>query len=122
MQYALKAGFSVAPLFDTSEVKRLFVLSSETANFRLSGIDYESYIDSDVCFFTVVKTEFRRNSYSVIMDLLDKRNRRGLDTWGISRFSMAEMSSWDKTGDFSKLNVVYPEENGCKVPAIISCL
>jgi hypothetical protein len=122
IQHALKAGYSVAPILDTSEIKRLFVLSSESLNFRLNGLNYEEYVDSDVCFFTVVKNEFRRNSFSVVQDLLDKRNRRGLDTWGISRFSMAEISSWDKTGDFSKLMVQYPEDNLCKIPAIISCL
>ena len=122
MQHALKAGFKVAPMLDTLEIKRLFILSSEMPSRVMTGIDYETYISADVCFFTVIKSEQRRNSFSVIQDLLDKRNRRGLTTVGLSRYSISEISSWDRSGDFRKITVPQPEENLFKVPAIISCL
>ena len=122
MQYAVKSGYSVAPLLDTSEIKRLLVLSSEQPTQRAVSIDYESYISADLCIFTVQKNEYRRNAYSTILDLLDKRSRRGLSTIGLSRYSMAELSRWDRSGDFMRLSVPTPEENLLKIPAILSCL
>ena len=122
MQYALKSGFSVTPLLDTSEIKRLFVLASESPTQKVGGVDYDTYIASDVCFFTVQKNEYRRNCYATILDLLDKRSRRGLVTLGISRYSVSELSRWDRSGDFKKLTVPSPGENQYKIPALISCL
>jgi len=122
MQHALKARYSCAPVLDTLEIKRLLVLAGESPNKQVSGVDYETYIESDVCFFTVTKTEYRRGAFTVIMELLDKRSRRGLTTFGLSRYTLAELASWDRSGEFKKFSGQWPAVNPLKVPTIISCL
>lgn len=53
MQRALDAGFSVAPLLDTVELKRVLVLASENVHYKIDGrISYDDYIMADICFVT----------------------------------------------------------------------
>ena len=51
MQHALANGYSVAPLIDTIELKRLLVLASEKLDYKLYGrFSYDDYMSSDVVF------------------------------------------------------------------------
>lgn len=121
-QYAVTNGYTAAPFLDTMEIKRLFTLSAERPGQQYLGIEYEEYIESDILFYTVTKTEFRRGAYSVIADLLDKRARRGKITIGISRYTVYEMAQWDSSNDFKQILSPVNEVDTIKTPAIISCI
>lgn len=122
IQYALQYNYSVAPILDTLELKRLFILSAEKPNQKYLGITYEDYINADVLFFTVTKTEYRRAAYNVIVELLDKRARRGKCTIGISRYTVYELSNWDTSNDFRQILTPVSDVDLLKTPAIISCI
>ena len=122
MQYAVTNQYSVAPMLDTLEIKRLLILSSERPTVRVMNIDYDEYIESDVLFFTVTKTEQRKNSASIIAELLDKRARRGKGVIGLSRTSVYEMAQWDSLNFFAPLMEPVDPADTFKMPAIVSCL
>ena len=119
MQFALLNGLKVAPLLDTLEVKRLIVLAAERPKQIYLGISFEDYINSDVVFITVTKTSYREEAYMVIEDVLDKRARRGLPTFFISRYSLATMSKRDYSGSFELIQDFNNTENSLKYPSII---
>lgn len=97
MQFAMDKGFSVAPLLDTVELKRLLVLASENPKYKLyKRIDYDSYVTSDVMFITVTKTTYRNEAYVIIEEILSRRSRLGLPTFFISRYTIKEMSAFYK--------------------------
>ena len=119
MKYAKMNGLSVAPLLDSQEVKRLLVLSAERPRQVLFGITYEDYVASDVLFMTVTKTNYREEAYSIIEELLDKRSRRGLPTFIISRYSMQTMAKRDWEDNFVFVQDSNPARNFLKFPVII---
>lgn len=119
MQLAAANGLCVAPLLDTQEVKRLIVLAAERPNQRVCNTTYEEYINSDVMFITVTKTPYREEAYSVIEEVLDKRSRRGLPTYFISRYNMKTMSKRDWEGNFTYVQDSNPNRNMIKYPVIL---
>lgn len=120
MQYAVQHELSVAPMLDTVELKRLFLLSSEKPNFKMFGLTYEDYIEKDICFVTVTKSDYVGNSWQTILDILDKRSRKGLPTFIISRYGVDAISRWDYDGQFKTLLEQGGTRNFLKYPAIIS--
>jgi hypothetical protein len=118
MQRALNAGYSVAPLLDTSEVKRALILSSENVRYKINGyLSYEDYIMSDVMFVTVTKLYTYGEAYQVIQELIDRRSRKGLSTFILSRFSLNELSQTDRSHSFEAIKKV--SYDAFKYPAII---
>lgn len=118
MQRALDAGFTVAPLLDTCEVKRALILACENVRYRINNfMTYEEYIMSDVMFVTVTKLYNHTEAYQIIEELLDRRSRKGLSTFILSRFSLAEMSKADKTDSFKAVEKINTDD--MKYPAII---
>lgn len=120
MQFALLHNFKVASLLDTQEVKRLITLAAERPKEQYLGISYEDYINSDVVFITVTKTTYRNSAYQVIQEMLDKRSRRGLATFFISRYNLATLSLWDSTNTFGFIKDYNGTENSLKYPAILN--
>lgn len=119
IQRALDKGFTVAPLLDTVELKRLIFLASENPKYKLyNKIDYDSYVTSDVCFITVAKTQQHAWAYEVIQEILDLRARKGLGTFIISRFDLSEISKSDYSNSFDAL-AVQGAHDDFKYPAII---
>ena len=119
MQRALDAGFSVAPLLDTVELKRVLVLASENVHYKIDGrISYDDYIMADICFVTVTKLYTRTEAYQVIQELLDRRSRRGLCTFVLSRFSLNEIAKEDKRHSFEVVKRI--SDDSYKYPAIVS--
>lgn len=120
MQFALKNGFSVAPLIDTIELQRLITLCGENPKWKLYNyIDYDSYITSDVLFFSVTKTERHTQAYRLVLEVLSRRSRLGLPTFIISKFSLKEIARdcYD-----CKINDIVDESlqlNPFKYPSII---
>lgn len=119
MQRALEKGFSVAPLIDTVELKRLVYLASENPKYRLyKKIDYDEYVMSDVCFVTVTKSHQRSWAYEIIQEILDLRSRKGLGTFIISRYELSEITQHDYSNSFDALAAVDTHDD-FKYPAII---
>ena len=120
MQLALANGYSTSWLLDTQEVKRLLVLGGDNPKYELyNKINYDSYIMSDALFVTVTKTYARGEAYSVILELLDKRARKGLPTFFISRFDLKQLSRRDYDNQFEFVKDYTGKENNLKYPAII---
>lgn len=122
MQLAMSNGFTVAPLLDTLELKRLIVVSAENPKYKFCGkVNFDKYIASDVLFVTVSKTSYAKEAYMVINDLLDKRARKGLPTFVISRYTLQEMSEFDSRKEFTQLmNPRFNKENSLKFPTVLS--
>ena len=93
MQMASNAGFSVAPMLDTLELKRLLILAADNVKYKLfDKLSYDDYIMSDVVFVTVSKTYARYDAFTIIQELLDKRGRRGLASFIISRWDLKDLT------------------------------
>lgn len=119
MQHALDHGLSVAPMLDTIELKRLLVLSAENPNYKLFGkISYDDYVMSDVCFVTVTKLKQREYAYETIQEILDRRTRRGLGTFILSRFDLDEISRRDYANQFEAITSSTAKDN-YKYPAVV---
>lgn len=119
MQRALDKGFTVAPLLDTVELKRLVFLASENPKFKLyKKIDFDSYVMSDICFITVTKSQQRAWAYEIIQEILDLRARKGLGTFIISRYDLSDISQQDKSNSFDALASVDVHDD-LKYPAVI---
>lgn len=118
MQRALNAGFTVAPLLDTCEVKRALILACENPRYQINKyLSYEDYIYADVMFITVTKLYVKNEAYQVIEEILDRRSRKGLSTFILSRASLEDMSARDVKGDFKAIKRDGLDD--CKYPAII---
>ncbi len=102
MKQAMKHGYKIVPLLDTSEWRRLNIIATERAYIKdmsLYGCTMEDVIAADVVFLTVDKDNFK-GAYRAIESLLDKRQRRGRPTIIISRYSPAQISILDYDDDF----------------------
>lgn len=120
MQQAVKHNYSVAWLLDTVELKRLLVLAGENPRYKLyDRVDYDSYLMSDVCFITVTKTEYRADSYSTILEIIDRRARKGLSTFIISRFDLKQLSRRDYDKHFTAIKDFNGHDNDLKYPVIV---
>ncbi|GAA0101701.1 hypothetical protein UT300012_24160 [Paraclostridium bifermentans] len=120
MQLAVGKGFSVAPILDTIELKRLLVLAGEKPTTKLyGGINYDEYMTSDVVFVTVTKTEYAYDAWKVILEILDRRSRRGLPTFILSRYDVKTMSRYDYNKQFDHVVDFNGNENPLKYPVII---
>jgi hypothetical protein len=121
MQKALSNGFTVAPLLNTIELKRLIVLAAENPRYKLNNcIDFDEYIMSDVCFITVTKMHQREWAYEVIQEIMDIRSRKGLSTFVMSRFDINEISYRDRSNSFDIIK--RKGTDSYKYPAIIRYL
>lgn len=120
MQLALEHGFTVAPILDTIELKRLLILASENPRYKLYGtVDYDKYIMSDICFVTVTKTDYCMDAWRVILEIIDRRSRKGLPTFIISRFDLETLSKRDYDGHFKSFVDYNGNQNSLKYPVII---
>ncbi|MFG6347681.1 MAG: hypothetical protein K1W15_03060 [Lachnospiraceae bacterium] len=120
MQRALDAGFSVAPFLDTSELKRLLVLSSENPHYKLYGkVSYDEYVLCDVCFVTVSKLPVHEWAYNTIQELFDRRARKGLGTFVTSRYGLDEISRRDASNQFGVISTAISDDS-YKYPAVIN--
>lgn len=119
LQRALDNGFTVAPILDTVEIKRFLTLAGDNPNYRLyNGISYEDYVMADVLFATVTKLPAREWAYETIEELIDRRARKGLGTYIISRFSLLEICKKDWSNQFSAI-ATSVSNDGMKYPAVI---
>lgn len=105
MKQALSYGYTVAPILDTSELKRLNILSADRYfSKELKELDYtiESIIDADVMFLTVDIDNFQ-SSYRTIDTFVNKRARRGKSTFILSRYTVEQISLTDYNDTFDSI-------------------
>lgn len=120
MQLALANHHSVTWLLDSQELKRLIVLGGDNPKYKLyNKITFDDYVMSDVCFVTITKTYARYEAYQMIMELLDKRARKGLATFFISRFDLKQLSRNDYDNSFESIKDYEGNNNNLKYPAIV---
>lgn len=120
MQYAEASGYSVAPLIDTVELKRLLILASEKLEYKLYGkFSYDEYVSCDVVFVTVTHTYYRYDAYSALDELINRRARLGLATFIISRYSLNTLYKWDKYNSLDSLKNSFSKD-GMKYPAVVA--
>lgn len=119
MQYALASGFSVAPMIDTVELKRLLLLAAENLDYKLYGkFSYDDWVGSDVVWVTVTHTYYRYQAYTALEELINRRARLGLSTFVVSRYSIDTLYKWDKFGSLDSLKNS-ESRDGRKYPAVL---
>lgn len=104
MQHALANGYSIVPMLDTSEWRRLNLLSSERAlSKEIKSLAYsvDDIVSADVVFLTIDKDNFQ-GAYRAIESLVDKRARRDKPTFIISRYTVEQLSLLDFEGEFAE--------------------
>lgn len=120
MKLALNRGFTVAPLIDTTDLKRLFVSSTTKNDYRLyHNISMDDYILSDVVFITVVKSHMRYDAYLTVQDLIEKRLRFNKPTFIISEHSLEEISQWDAAKNYKNYLKATEGDNQLKYPVVL---
>lgn len=121
MKLAIANGYSVCPMLDNTEIKRINELSADNykswALYKLPKI--EDVIGSDVLFLTV---DYDRYSTALrtIESVIDKRARHGRATIVLTRFSLKAMSQYEKDKYISLIEQTRGYNNK-KYPVIISC-
>jgi hypothetical protein len=121
MSHALANGYTVAPYFDTVEVNRVLNVNAQINKIHTyKGLTAEDYISRDVLFMCVTKGQHRKDAWSIIMDVLSKRSRKGLGSIITSSFGFHTLHMNDNTGTFHRLSKVGGKEDPMKFPQLIS--
>ena len=120
MRLALENGYSVCPLLDNTQIKRINELSADKPNnyylYQMPKI--EEIIGSDVLFMTVDKDRYS-TALRTIESIIDKRARRSLSTFVITRFSLETMSQFEAKNSYFTLQDFTRSFNNKKYPIII---
>lgn len=122
MKHALSHGYTVCPVLDNTQIKRINELSSDNpksyALYKQPRM--EDLLYSDVLFMTVDKDRFS-TALRTIESLIDKRARLGNSTIVLSRFGLDSMSQFEKRDSYQSLQESTRTFNNKKFPAIITC-
>lgn len=103
IQTAMSHGYSVVPILDNTQYKRLNIISSDRISSKILKQKYtiEDYNTADVMFLTIDPDNFQ-GSYRTVESLLSKRSRNGKSTFILSRYSVEQMSLLDYSATFRK--------------------
>lgn len=110
MQEALRNGFTVMPILDNTQYKRLSIISSDRITSRFLkqySFSIDEYNNADVVFLAIDPDNFQ-GSYRTVSSLAYKRARLGKQTFIISRFTTAQMSILDYEDNFKTTLTVQP--------------
>lgn len=120
MNYGISNGYTVAPLLDTTEVKRINELSADNyttyTSYKLPKI--EELIGSDILFITVDKDRYG-TALRTIESIMDKRSRQGRATIVLSRFTTKVMSQFEKRNSYDSLFEPTRRFNNKKFPVYL---
>jgi len=123
MKSALSNGYSVCPVLDNTQIKRINELSADKPKswnmYKLPSI--EEIINSDVLFITIDIDNYS-SALRTIESVMLKRARVGRSTIILSRYSLDSMSMFDKKNSYMTLVDNTRSYNNKKYPVIISCL
>lgn len=120
MMAAMKHGYSVVPILDNTQYRRLSVLSSERMYSKVLKQAYsiEDYNQADVMFMCIDPDNFQ-GSYRTVDSVLSKRARLGKPTFILSRYSIKQMSLLDNTGSFNSSVEAKAEQDRNKYVLVI---
>lgn len=120
LKYAVNHGFSIAPILDNTEIKRISILSSDQykSAYLYGKTPIESIVTADVLFMTVDVDNYG-TALRTIESIMDKRSRQGKSTFVLSRFSLEAMSMFDKDKTYKGLLEKNRDANNKKFPVII---
>lgn len=120
MQEALKYRYSVVPILDNTQYKRINLLSSDRMFSKALKQDYtiEDYNEADVMFMTIDPDNFQ-GSYRTVESVLSKRSRAGKPTFILSRYSIEQMSLIDYSHTFSSTVTAKAEQDRNKYVLVI---
>lgn len=120
MQTALVQGVTVAPLFSTSDWRRLYRVSQMNPLYKLyDRYTWDNLISKDVVFMTVDHSEDRYDVIGLLKDIYDSRARFNKPTFVISDFKLNDLvAQWGS----KSYNVIYnpdPKRDCLRYPVIL---
>lgn len=120
MQTALAQGFSVAPMFSTSDWRRVYRVSQMNPMYKLyDKYRWDSLVTLDVVFIVVDNSEDRFDVIRLLKDVLDTRARMNLSTFIISDYKLEDLTpKWDE----KSYHLIYnpdPTRDFLRYPVII---
>ena len=122
LRKALMNGYSISPIIDNTELKRINVISSDKpySKYLWKMVTIEELLTNDVLFVTVDSDNYS-TSLRTIESIMNKRARLGKTTFAISRYSLSKMSQYDGKGSYTSFVDTTRKNNNKKYPVIITC-
>ena len=120
MQSALMAGYSSAPLFTTSDWRRLYRVSQTNPMYKLYGqYQWDHLVKMDVVFLSVDHSSDRYDCIALLKDIYDTRAAFNLPTFVISDFKLNELvPGWDKK-QYSLIYNPDPNRDTLRYPVVL---
>lgn len=91
--------------------------SYDDVNWKGKSRSTNTLYHPNIYYQTVTKLYVKNEAYQVIEEILDRRSRKGLSTFILSRASLEDISARDIKGDFKAIKRDGLDD--CKYPAII---
>lgn len=121
IQIANAFGARVSPLMSTLDIAFIIRQATEVnPNFKLNGVGYTDLYDLDLLSVYVAHTDFKYESYKVIQEILNMRNRVGRTTLVLSDFDFSVLTQWDDQKNFRNLFKYGFMDNKTLYPSVIS--
>jgi hypothetical protein len=124
LKEAMSHGYSVVPILDNTQIKRINLLSADKPNsdyLRLSSVTIEDLNQADVCFVTIDSDNYQ-NALKTAVSLMDKRARWDKPTFILSRYTLKQMSKFDYSNTYLGIVDTHRNNNNMRYPAIFSTL
>lgn len=123
LKFAARNGYSICPIIDNTELKRLSIISSDNykSSYLYNKLSIDEILTSDVLFITVDCDNYG-TALRTIESIMDKRCRFNKPTFVISRFSLSQMSVFDKDSEYISLIENTRQVNNKKYPVIIKAM
>lgn len=121
MKIAMSHGYTVCPMLDNTQIKRINVMSADNnKSYYLYNLPkIEDIIYSDVLFITVDYDNYS-TALRTIESIMDKRARLSKSTFVISRYNINEMCMFEKKDKYHSFIEPTGKFNNRKYPVIIT--
>lgn len=121
MRVALSYGYTVCPMLDNTQIKRINQLSADNPTSwvlrQLPSVDEITYCD---VLFVTVDIDNYSTALRTIESIMDKRARQSKSTFIISRYSLDEMSMFQQKRSYLTLLDSTGKLNNRKYPVVIN--
>jgi hypothetical protein len=91
-------GFTIAPLVDTAQVRRLLLIATERPEWHnmINGCNYNDFVNADLMIVCISTGPEYVYAYETIVNLVNMRSRIGKATLFLSNYSIRELIGQDK--------------------------
>lgn len=121
LQTALAQQFTIAPLFTTSDWRRLYRVSQMNPFYKLyDSYKWDDLIKRDVVFITVDHSEDRYDVISLLKDIYDIRSTFSFPTFVISDFRLEELVPRWGAENYSLIYNPDPKRDFNRYPVVLS--